>query len=198
MKRKEEASWKLHAMGTSCLYYIYVCRREIKSVTYFILCGPILMKPILTPQISNTLSSPSTWKPVTTTSQPFLHSVHTSKPENGADMLIQALQRHGGGITNVFAYSGGCSIDIHQALKHSNIRIIVPWHWQGKDSQEKPRHALPAFSIPLIVINLVGEWDELHFPIHLFLWIKVIRTRSGLACLEKSPSNCKRWMGFKN
>ena len=48
----------------------------------------------------------------------------------GAVVLVEALERQG--VTNVFAYPGGASIEIHQALMHSNIiRNVLPRHEQG-------------------------------------------------------------------
>ena len=59
-----------------------------------------------------------------------------SKPKthanmNGADILVEALIRQG--VDTVFAYPGGASMPIHQALTHrSNVlRTILPRHEQG-------------------------------------------------------------------
>jgi acetolactate synthase-1/2/3 large subunit len=54
-----------------------------------------------------------------------------SKPLSGADILVQCLVNHG--VEVVFAYPGGASMPIHQALtrfKHK-IRTILPRHEQG-------------------------------------------------------------------
>jgi acetolactate synthase I/II/III large subunit len=49
----------------------------------------------------------------------------------GADILVQALEREG--VEVVFAYPGGCSMEIHQALTRSKkIRTILPRHEQGE------------------------------------------------------------------
>jgi len=50
---------------------------------------------------------------------------------NGADILVEALVRNGGKI--VFAYPGGASMPLHQALRRQrdNIRTILPRHEQG-------------------------------------------------------------------
>src|SRR5262245_9840266 len=50
---------------------------------------------------------------------------------SGADILIQCLLRHG--VDVVFAYPGGASMPIHQALTHvsDRLRTILPRHEQG-------------------------------------------------------------------
>src|SRR6516165_12785637 len=49
----------------------------------------------------------------------------------GADILVQCLVNHGGEV--VFAYPGGASMPIHQALTRfrSQLRTILPRHEQG-------------------------------------------------------------------
>jgi acetolactate synthase-1/2/3 large subunit len=49
----------------------------------------------------------------------------------GADILIEALIRNGG--DTIFAYPGGASMPLHQALRHrrDSIRTILPRHEQG-------------------------------------------------------------------
>lgn len=53
------------------------------------------------------------------------------KTLNGADILVEALIRHGG--DTIFAYPGGCSMPLHQALtfRSDKIRTILPRHEQG-------------------------------------------------------------------
>ncbi|KAJ4839062.1 hypothetical protein Tsubulata_040990, partial [Turnera subulata] len=52
------------------------------------------------------------------------------QPRKGADILVEALEREG--VTSVFAYPGGASMEIHQALTRSNIiRNYLPRHEQG-------------------------------------------------------------------
>jgi len=59
----------------------------------------------------------------------------TATPErgnvmNGAEILVECLEREG--VEVVFAYPGGCSMPIHQALtKTKKIRTILPRHEQG-------------------------------------------------------------------
>jgi acetolactate synthase-1/2/3 large subunit len=49
---------------------------------------------------------------------------------NGADILVSCLEREG--VDTIFAYPGGCSMPIHQALTRTKkIRTILPRHEQG-------------------------------------------------------------------
>ena len=50
---------------------------------------------------------------------------------SGADIVVRSLVNHG--VTNVFAYPGGCSIPLHQALTRyrDKIRVLLPRHEQG-------------------------------------------------------------------
>ncbi len=52
-------------------------------------------------------------------------------PQSGADILVQCLVNHG--VDMVFAYPGGASMPIHQALTRfqSQLRTILPRHEQG-------------------------------------------------------------------
>src|SRR5215831_2312034 len=47
----------------------------------------------------------------------------------GRDILVEALEREG--VEVIFAYPGGASMEIHQALTRSRIRTILPRHEQG-------------------------------------------------------------------
>ncbi|WP_422926966.1 biosynthetic-type acetolactate synthase large subunit [Singulisphaera sp. PoT] len=53
------------------------------------------------------------------------------KPLTGADILVESLVRHG--VEVIFAYPGGASMPMHQALTHQRdrIRTILPRHEQG-------------------------------------------------------------------
>ena len=54
-----------------------------------------------------------------------------SKPITGADVLVESLVRHG--VEVIFAYPGGASMPLHQALTRfrDRIRTILPRHEQG-------------------------------------------------------------------
>jgi acetolactate synthase I/II/III large subunit len=53
-----------------------------------------------------------------------------SAPIKGADLIVRCLEREG--VDHVFAYPGGASMEIHQALTRSKkIRTILPRHEQG-------------------------------------------------------------------
>ena len=72
------------------------------------------------------------------TTQPTTQShAETAKPApergevmNGAEILVKCLEREG--VDTIFAYPGGASMPIHQALtRSSQIRTILPRHEQG-------------------------------------------------------------------
>ncbi|KAJ0755235.1 Acetolactate synthase 1 [Helianthus annuus] len=85
--------------------------------------------------ISNVLSDSKSTTTTTTTQrplpvQPFVSRYAPDQPRKGADVLVEALEREG--VTDVFAYPGGASMEIHQALTRSNtIRNVLPRHEQG-------------------------------------------------------------------
>src|ERR1700676_1869555 len=58
-------------------------------------------------------------------------TVAVAKPQTGADILIQCLLRHR--VEVVFAYPGGASMPIHQALTRvtDRLRAVLPRHEQG-------------------------------------------------------------------
>ncbi|TWT46564.1 biosynthetic-type acetolactate synthase large subunit [Botrimarina hoheduenensis] len=62
-----------------------------------------------------------------TTAEPKTKSQLTS----GADILVQSLLNHG--VDTIFAYPGGCSMPLHQALTRvqDQLRTILPRHEQG-------------------------------------------------------------------
>ena len=52
-----------------------------------------------------------------------------NKPRKGADILVQCLEREA--VSTIFAYPGGASLEIHQALTRSSaIRNILCRHEQ--------------------------------------------------------------------
>ncbi|CAJ1975060.1 unnamed protein product [Sphenostylis stenocarpa] len=64
------------------------------------------------------------------TAETFLSRFAPGEPRKGADILVEALERQG--VTTVFAYPGGASMEIHQALTRSSaIRNVLPRHEQG-------------------------------------------------------------------
>ena len=61
-----------------------------------------------------------------------------NEPRKGADILVQCLEREG--VQTLFAYPGGASMEIHQALtRSSKIRNILCRHeqvrWEGAVSR---------------------------------------------------------------
>ncbi|CAJ1961638.1 unnamed protein product [Sphenostylis stenocarpa] len=74
-------------------------------------------------KISSALSKPAA-------AQSFVSRYGLEEPRKGADILVEALERQG--VTDVFAYPGGASMEIHQALTRSAIiRNVLPRHEQG-------------------------------------------------------------------
>ena len=56
--------------------------------------------------------------------------VERGEAMTGAELLVECLEREG--VEVIFAYPGGASMPIHQALSHSDeIRTILPRHEQG-------------------------------------------------------------------
>src|SRR5258707_14458845 len=52
------------------------------------------------------------------------------RPRLGSEILVEALEREG--VNTIFAYPGGASMELHQALtKSRKIRTILPRHEQG-------------------------------------------------------------------
>ena len=48
---------------------------------------------------------------------------------SGSEILVECLEREG--VDTIFAYPGGASMEIHQALTRSKIRTVLPRHEQG-------------------------------------------------------------------
>ncbi|OIT02306.1 PREDICTED: acetolactate synthase 1, chloroplastic-like [Nicotiana attenuata] len=77
--------------------------------------------------ITNALSITPNIAPTVET---FISRFAPDEPRKGCDVLVEALEREG--VTNVFAYPGGTSMEIHQALTRSRtIRNVLPRHEQG-------------------------------------------------------------------
>nr|GEW27396.1 acetohydroxyacid synthase 1 [Tanacetum cinerariifolium] len=95
--------------------------------------------PITTPKrhrtlhiTTNVLSKPTTVTTTVHTPQPeiYVSRYADDQPRKGSDVLVEALEREG--VTDVFAYPGGASVEIHQALTRSRIiRNVLPRHEQG-------------------------------------------------------------------
>jgi len=66
----------------------------------------------------------------TNTSAPAPARAEIGRVMQGSDILIEALEREG--VDTIFAYPGGASMELHQALTRSRkIRTILPRHEQG-------------------------------------------------------------------
>jgi acetolactate synthase-1/2/3 large subunit len=68
---------------------------------------------------------------VATTHETPTETTSARKPRTGAEVLVEALVRHG--VDVVFAYPGGASMPMHQALTQwrDKVRTILPRHEQG-------------------------------------------------------------------
>ncbi|CAA0806928.1 Acetolactate synthase- chloroplastic [Striga hermonthica] len=78
-------------------------------------------------QISSVLTSPAE---KLINEETFVSRFAADEPRKGSDVLVEALEREG--VTDVFAYPGGASMEIHQALTRSTvIRNVLPRHEQG-------------------------------------------------------------------
>eukprot|EP00270_Netrium_digitus_P014846 TRINITY_DN512_c0_g1_i2.p1 TRINITY_DN512_c0_g1~~TRINITY_DN512_c0_g1_i2.p1 ORF type:complete len:715 (-),score=205.75 TRINITY_DN512_c0_g1_i2:173-2317(-) len=68
---------------------------------------------------------------VAPTPRDFVSRYGDNEPRKGCDILVEALEREG--VRTVFAYPGGASMEIHQALTRSTrIRNILCRHEQGE------------------------------------------------------------------
>ncbi|XP_030476676.2 acetolactate synthase 2, chloroplastic-like [Syzygium oleosum] len=73
---------------------------------------------------------PSPPTPTVAAPETFVSRFAPDEPRKGADVLVEALERQG--VSDVFAYPGGASLEIHQALTRSRvIRNVLPRHEQG-------------------------------------------------------------------
>ncbi len=84
-------------------------------------------------ELTQTPSS-STVAPPPSATPTSVSSVSVNVPErgpvmSGAEILVRCLEREG--VDTMFAYPGGASMPLHQALTRSSIRVYLPRHEQG-------------------------------------------------------------------
>ncbi|CAI0548109.1 unnamed protein product [Linum tenue] len=97
----------------------------------------LLLPPSISPPISPHLllcqlkTRPADFSSITTTDPPLVvPRFYPDEPRKGPDILVEALEREG--VTDVFAYPGDASMEIHQDLTRSTtIRNVLPRHEQG-------------------------------------------------------------------
>src|SRR6266478_6371426 len=66
----------------------------------------------------------------TATSTAAVERAEIGRAMLGSEILVEALEREG--VDSIFAYPGGASMELHQALtKSKKIRTILPRHEQG-------------------------------------------------------------------
>ncbi|KAK6786964.1 hypothetical protein RDI58_015489 [Solanum bulbocastanum] len=103
---------------------------KLLSRTFF----PFPHSPTIIPHKSLTItidvSTTPNGAPVPLMETPFTSRFLPDERRKGCDILVEALEREG--VNNVFAYPGGTTLEIHQALTRSpTIRNILPRHEQG-------------------------------------------------------------------
>ncbi|CAN0905957.1 Acetolactate synthase 3, chloroplastic [Linum grandiflorum] len=102
--------------------FSFSLRPPSPSHTLHISCSSFVPKATTAATATNTAS------PLPATSPPSRFA--PDEPRKGADILVEALELEG--VTDVFAYPGGASMEIHQALTRSKtIRNVLPRHEQG-------------------------------------------------------------------
>ncbi|KAH0660599.1 hypothetical protein KY285_027207 [Solanum tuberosum] len=116
----------LHNPFTSSSYY----SSKLLSRTFF----PFPHTPTIIPHKSLTItidvSTTPNGAPVPLIETTFTSRFLPDEPRKGCDILVEALEREG--VNSVFAYPGGTTLEIHQALTRSpTIRNILPRHEQG-------------------------------------------------------------------
>jgi acetolactate synthase I/II/III large subunit len=78
---------------------------------------------------TSSANEPASARPAANTANPA-PTPDRGEPMNGAEILVAAMEREG--VECIFAYPGGASMPIHQALtRSSKIRTILPRHEQG-------------------------------------------------------------------
>ncbi|KAF4363857.1 hypothetical protein F8388_000522 [Cannabis sativa] len=103
-----------------------------EAVVDSIICGDQTLTLTISKREETSSSAVTTPTPTTISSNPdtFVSRFGPDEPRKGADVLVEALEREG--VTNVFAYPGGASMEIHQALtRSSSIQNVLPRHEQG-------------------------------------------------------------------
>src|SRR5438128_4707339 len=68
-------------------------------------------------------------KTIETTTNPGEQRAELGPTMAGSEILVACLEREG--VDTIFAYPGGASMEIHQALTRSKIRTVLPRHEQG-------------------------------------------------------------------
>jgi acetolactate synthase-1/2/3 large subunit len=68
-------------------------------------------------------------KTIETATQAAGKNVELGPTMSGSEILVACLEREG--VDTIFAYPGGASMEIHQALTRSKIRTVLPRHEQG-------------------------------------------------------------------
>ncbi|VFQ84709.1 unnamed protein product [Cuscuta campestris] len=95
-----------------------------------LISGPRRRSSLISSVLSSSSPPAAAAAPEVLPEQAFVSRFAPDEPRKGCDVLVEALEREG--VTRVFAYPGGASLEIHQALTRSNIiRNVLPRHEQG-------------------------------------------------------------------
>ncbi|RAL52885.1 hypothetical protein DM860_007653 [Cuscuta australis] len=95
-----------------------------------LISGPRHRSSLISSVLSSSSPPAAAAAPEVLPEQAFVSRFAPDEPRKGCDVLVEALEREG--VTRVFAYPGGASLEIHQALTRSNIiRNVLPRHEQG-------------------------------------------------------------------
>ncbi|CAN0924695.1 Acetolactate synthase 3, chloroplastic [Linum grandiflorum] len=91
-------------------------------------------KPPIPPPSATATAIVTTTSPFVTSNEgettAYVSRFAADRPIKGADVLVEALEREG--VRHVFAYPGGATLEIHQALTRTRtIKNILPRHEQG-------------------------------------------------------------------
>ncbi|XP_016575201.1 acetolactate synthase 2, chloroplastic [Capsicum annuum] len=107
--------------SSSAFYY-----HKLLSRTSF----PFSLTPTITPHKTISIICCSAGVSITPKGVPFTSRFRPDEPRKGCDVLVEALEREG--VTTLFGYPGGTTLEIHQALTRCpTIRNILPRHEQG-------------------------------------------------------------------
>ncbi|CAN1343555.1 Acetolactate synthase 3, chloroplastic [Linum perenne] len=104
------------------------CRPNLRLSPAAVFSSPFHKPPI--PLSATATSTAATVPSVAADKTTHVSRFAADQQRKGADVLVEALEREG--VRHVFAYPGGASLEIHQALTRSKtITNILPRHEQG-------------------------------------------------------------------
>ncbi|VFQ60809.1 unnamed protein product [Cuscuta campestris] len=109
---------------------VFSCGFLRKTSREALISGPRRRSSLISSVLSSSSPPAAAAAPEVLPKQAFVSRFAPDEPRKGCDVLVEALEREG--VTRVFAYPGGASLEIHQALTRSKIiRNVLPRHEQG-------------------------------------------------------------------